>query len=192
MTTFKEWLWNKTKEPEYKDYSAYAAAVAAKEKEQKDRDSKYDTVKVNDIEIQGDEDFINKTKSALILLSRSKTFQEIKKYLGKIKQHRASGMNVYAKPPTFEVAKPTYSSGSKWYAGSIAHDTYHSYLYHNNQEWNGKKAEQECTRIQIKVYDEIIGKRIIPNPIDYINKRSMQSVIDNPTHQEVPYEKRDW
>jgi hypothetical protein len=192
MTTFKEWLWNKTKEPEYKDYSAYSAAMLAKEKEQKDKDSKYNTVKIDDIEIQGDEDFINKTKSALSLLSRSNTFQEIKKYLGKIKQHSASGMNVSAKPPTFEVAKSTYSSSPKWYAGSIAHDTYHSYLYHNNQEWNGKKAEQECTRIQIKVHDEIIGKRIIPNPIDYLNKRYLQSVANNPTHQDIPYEKRNW
>jgi hypothetical protein len=33
MTTFKEWLWTKEKpkEPEYKDYSAYSSAIAAKD-----------------------------------------------------------------------------------------------------------------------------------------------------------------
>jgi hypothetical protein len=192
MTTFKEWLWNKTKEPEYKDYSAYAAAMQAKEKEQQDRDSKYDTVKVNDIEIQGDEDFINKTKSALTLLSRSNTFQEIKKYLGKIKQHDKSGMNFYAKPPTFEVAKPTYSSNPKWYASTIAHDTYHSYLYHNNQEHSGKKAEQQCTEIQLKVWNEINKKGIIPSIMGLPHKLYLHSVKNNPTHQDIPYGQRDW
>ena len=151
MTTFKEWLWKK--EPEYQDYSAWSAA----ERERKDRLAKNSiTVEVDNIEIQGDKNFINKTKSALKLLSRSKTFQEIKKYLGKIKQTEkpTTVMVPWEKPPTCEVGQ-TYKSDIKWYASTIAHEAYHSYLYHNNQEYAGKNAEQNCVNIQIKVLEEL-------------------------------------
>jgi hypothetical protein len=137
------------------------------------------------IQLEGDEDFIDKTKKALMLLLKSGTFQEIKNYLGKIKQHHASGMRVYANPPTFEVNEPTWSSNiTGWYASTIAHDTYHSYLYHNNQEWHGKKAEQNCLRIQLSVLEEIGS--------DESTKEYIKSLLDNPVYQDINYAKRNW
>ena len=151
MTTFKEWLWKK--EPKYQDYSAWSAA----EREKEDRLAKNSiTVEVDNIEIQGDKTFVNKTKSALSLLSRSKTFQEIKKYLGKIKQIPSDKFQMapYAKPPTCEVGANTILT-IKSYGAGLAHEAYHSYLYHNNQEWRGKNAEEKCTQIEIKVLEEL-------------------------------------
>lgn len=152
MTTFKEWLWKK--EPKYQDYSAWSAA----EREKEERLAKNAiTVKVDNIEIEGDKNFINKTKSALSMLSRSKTFQEIKKYLGKIKQSTDSNkstMEPYAKPPTCNVSD-TAIKDIKLYALTLAHETYHSYLYHNKQPYAGKDAEQKCVNTEIKVLEEL-------------------------------------
>jgi hypothetical protein len=149
MTKFKEWLWKK--EPKYQDYSAWSAA----EREREERLAKNAiTVKVNNIEIQGDKNFVNKTKSALTLLSRSKTFQEIKKYLGKIKQSNKMVMIPWKKPPTCEVG-PDDMATTKLYAAALAHEAYHSYLYHNNQEYAGKNAEEKCVNTEIKVLEEL-------------------------------------
>jgi len=151
MTTFKEWLWKK--EPKSQDYSAWAAAEREKEELLA---KKSISVKIDNIEIQGDKNFVNKTKSALILLSRSKTFQEIKKYLGKIKQIPADKFQMapWEKPPTCEVGANTIFS-IKLYAAGLAHEAYHSYLYHNNQEYAGKNAEEKCVSTEIKVLEEL-------------------------------------
>jgi len=151
MKTFKEWLWKK--EPKSQDYSAWSAAEREKEELLA---KKSITVNVDNIEIQGDKTFVNKTKSALSLLSRSKTFQEIKKYLGRIKQIPSDKMQMAAweKPPTCEVGANTILT-IKSYAAGLAHEACHSYLYHNNQEWRGKNAEEKCVQIEIKVLEEL-------------------------------------
>jgi hypothetical protein len=64
-----------------------------------------------------------------------------------------------AKRPTFVVGRRTWSHSSLWYAGAIAHDAYHSKLYHDAKRgtahppadcWTGPEAERKCLAFQIE------------------------------------------
>ena len=118
--------------------------------------------------IEGDERFIAQTKRALGLLktkSNSVYKNMVLPYIKKIKAHRTSGMNVFAKVPTYEVGKRTAFSPLKWYASTIAHDAYHSKLYFDyrskhkgrvpRQVFASPKAERKCIKFQIKVAEKI-------------------------------------
>ena len=75
-------------------------------------------------------------------------------------------MRAYAKRPTFVVGKPTWKHSALWYAGAIAHDCYHSKLYHEARAstgttpsadcWTGSEAEKKCLAFQIEVL-EMLG-----------------------------------
>ena len=74
-------------------------------------------------------------------------------------------MRADAKRPTFVVGKPTWSHSALWYAGAIAHDSYHSKLYHDARQntgkrpsadsWTGKEAEKKCLAFQIEVLESL-------------------------------------
>ena len=150
------------------------------------------------IEIQGDSDFIIKTKKAItLLLERSLTFLQAKPFLGKIQQSQHSGMDNNQKVPTFNVAAGTSDTSTTWYAGSIAHDSYHSLLYSQYEEINGKipmpnkpdsseaaEEEKKCLAFQIQVLMEINAS---PQEIS-----DVQANMENPQYQKIPYEKRNW
>ena len=76
-------------------------------------------------------------------------------------------MWVYAAKPTFYVGRGTWERGGLlWYAGSIAHDSVHSRLYHDEKKrlngaepaalvWTGSQAEKVCMLFQSGVLEEL-------------------------------------
>lgn len=121
---------------------------------------------VDGIEVKGGGDFILRTKEVLDLLRPTAYFQGIQRYAAMIKEGKRSGMKAYARKPTYVVGKPTWAHSALWYAGTIAHDSYHSKLYHeakaNNQgkkpdadTWTGTEAEKKCLAFQLQVLEDL-------------------------------------
>jgi hypothetical protein len=118
---------------------------------------------VHGVEISGSDEFLSRTKEALDLLRPTPFFSEIQRTIALITQGKRSGMRAYAKRPAFVVGKRTWSHSALWYAGAIAHDSYHSKLYHDTREssgekppadcWTGIEAEKKCLAFQIKVLE---------------------------------------
>ena len=111
------------------------------------------------IEIRGRSEFVRRTEEALELLRNLPHFPEIQRHIAIIKQGRRSGMWAQAKRPTFAVGRRTWSHSALWYAGAIAHDAYHSKLYHDAKRetanpppdcWTGPEAERKCLAFQIE------------------------------------------
>ncbi len=125
--------------------------------------------KVRDgIVIEGNGRFVAQTKRALGLLKTKSNCiykNTILPHIKKIKLHKTSGMNVFAKVPAYEVGKQTAFSSLKWYASTIAHDAYHSKLYFDYKNKHGGRvpryvfaspeAEKKCIKLQIKVAKKI-------------------------------------
>lgn len=154
----------------------------------------------HDILIQGSKDFVARTKKVLSLLfEQSESFSTVSPYLGRIRQSARSGMRAYDLIPTFDVSDSTSGHSLIWYAGAIAHDAYHSLLYHRNKEiegkepeydkWTGDMAEKMCLKFQLQVLNELSADDSF---IDYI-----KGMLDNPTYHGNSkswrdYEKRQW
>jgi hypothetical protein len=111
------------------------------------------------IEVRGRAAFIRRTEEALALLRNLPQFPEIQRCVSVIKQGRRSGMWAQKKRPTFVVGRRTWSHSPLWYAGAIAHDAYHSKLYHDARResakppadsWTGPEAERRCLGYQIE------------------------------------------
>ena len=74
-------------------------------------------------------------------------------------------MRADAKRPTFVVGRATWKHSALWYAGTIAHDSYHSKLYHDAKAstgenppadcWTGSEAEKKCLAFQLQVLQEL-------------------------------------
>jgi len=119
------------------------------------------------IDIDGSFEFKEQVSGALILL-RKKSPQEykvIKNHIGKIEENSRSGMLPYAQPPTYQMSLKTALYSITWCAGTIAHDAYHSKLYHDYKKkygepipydsWAGFESEKKCLEFQIKTLKEI-------------------------------------
>ncbi|MEI6462526.1 MAG: hypothetical protein WCO33_02550 [bacterium] len=117
------------------------------------------------IEIIGDDDCENDTLNALKLLSAKApdTYRNVVKSIGII-ECAPSGSAMYADetPSRFVVGDNTRTYSIIWYAGSIAHDAFHSKLYHDylrthktqsvpDSIWIGKNAEEKCIAEQSRV-----------------------------------------
>lgn len=119
------------------------------------------------IEIVGDERFTQQVRSALSLLAERAPdeFREISRYVGRIRHAERSGMRAYDEPPTYELADPTAFYSVSWCAGTIAHDAFHSKLYHDyraehgepvpSDVWTGQRAEQRCNAFQLAVLRKV-------------------------------------
>ncbi|MDD5112296.1 MAG: hypothetical protein PHG85_07110 [Candidatus Altiarchaeota archaeon] len=153
------------------------------------------TLPAGAIQVDGSAAFTQETDKALKLLEGTKEYSEIAQNVGRVKESPKSGMNVYSDVPTFEVGQTTWQGGTVWYAGTIAHDSYHSKLYNDakaangGQEpdasaWTGAAAEQKCLQYQIKVLREMGGDA---STIEYL-----EGLAKNPTYQNVPYDSRNW
>jgi hypothetical protein len=137
------------------------------------------------ISVIGSADFIARTAEALDLLGATAHYRDIERYVAVIKQGRRSGMHANATKPTFVVGKRTWSHSPLWYAGAIAHDAYHSKLYHDGKAatggeppadcWTGKDAERECLAYQIEVLKALdAGERTVAY---------LEELRKNPTYQ---------
>lgn len=145
-------------------------------------------------EIQGAPVFVDRTREALTLLEGSTTFTQVERYISVIKEAEHSGMRAYGDRPVYEVGFRTWNYSAPWYAGTIAHDGYHSLLYHEAKgadtaeppatSWTGADAERKCLDFQARVLSEI---KADPALIKYVRGQAV-----NPTYQDIEYNKRNW
>ena len=150
------------------------------------------------IEVEGSDSFVAKTTEALTLLSKSSAFCGISNYLGKILEAQRSGMRANEDPPTYDVGQATWMANVIWYASTIAHDTYHSYLYHMaglrsaqvpEDAWKGADAEKKCNEFQVLVLKQL--KKTNEQTVSYyINYR--QQLMASGTDYYSNYAGRNW
>jgi hypothetical protein len=119
------------------------------------------------VAVYGSTSFIERVERSLNLLREksSDAFKLTQRYAPRIEQNSRSGMRAYDDPPTFDLSQKTASYSDSWCAGSIAHDTYHSKLYHEfldahggpvpDEAWSGKAKELECIHYQARVLRNI-------------------------------------
>ena len=111
-----------------------------------------------EIDISGSAEFIEQVSKALNLLKEKapSKYAIITKYIGRIEQGDKSGMWAKRNPPTYVIADKTTFSSITWCASTIAHDSYHSKLYHDymamnkravsDSVWKGEAAEKKMSR----------------------------------------------
>jgi hypothetical protein len=125
------------------------------------------TSRGSEVEIVGDPAFKKRVAEALKLLREKspEAYAVVKKYIGRIQQGERSGMWAERNPPTYEMSSRTAQHSLTWCAGTIAHDAYHSRLYHDylkdqgkpppHEYWAGAPAERKCIRFQLQVLRQI-------------------------------------
>jgi hypothetical protein len=138
------------------------------------------------IQLLGNTAFRARTLEALQLLSSCADFAVVEHHLVLIKQGVRSGMKAWTKPPAFIVGTATWQHSTVWYAGVLAHEAYHSKLYHDAkarcgrseppaETWTGAEAEKKCLVFQRRV---LIALGADSTVIAYIEKQ-----LENPTYQ---------
>lgn len=155
------------------------------------------------VQIRGDKAFIEQVEHSLRLLREKSpdAFRLTQRFAPRIAQSSRSGMRAYADPPTFDLSPKTANYSDTWCAGSIAHDTYHSKLYHEyldaheglvpDEEWSGKAKELECIHFQARVLREIGAP---PSEITYVDQLDGSHFDRNGDGKEtwIDYWLRDW
>jgi len=150
------------------------------------------------IPIIGDDSCKTKTNQALELLKNkaNTVFEFVVIHVGVIEcVDQGSGMKAFDTPPRYLAGKETVDAGTIWYAVTIAHDSYHSYLYSNYMKdnpqanyvpddiWTGGNAEAESLAFQ---YDALVLIGASQSTLDYV-KNTVES-----EYWEIPYEERWW
>lgn len=133
------------------------------------------------INIVGTPKFQDQVIAALVLLkTRSpEAYLIVSNYIGAIATARRSGMAAHRSPPTFDLSEQTAFFSLTWCAGAIAHDSFHSKLYHDylrshpdsksvpDDVWTGEAAELKCLAHQMQVAREVDAPMI---EIDWLAK----------------------
>ena len=150
-------------------------------------------------EIVGSTRFRSQVHRALLLIKArdADAYAIIMEDVGRIAEGKRSGMWAYRTPPTYEMSDATAFCSLTWCAATIAHDSFHSKLYHDYRKrhgevpdaiWTGTAAEQQCMKHQLTVM------RRIGSPQSEISYAETQAdghyVKDHETWDD--YEKRDW
>lgn len=119
------------------------------------------------LEISGSERYKEQVHRAIVLLQTRDlpAYKIVTDNVGRIQEGQPSGMQAYATPPVYVMSDLTAFSSLTWCAATIAHDSFHSKLYHDyqrthsgpvpNSVWIGRAAEQECMKHQISVMRRI-------------------------------------
>lgn len=122
---------------------------------------------VDDIQIRGSQKFVNQIKAALGLLRKAspESYVVVRVYVGRIEESRRSCMAATEDPPTAYFNEHSAFSSLTWCAGSIAHEAYHSKLYHEYRQehgepvpsnaWVGQLREQQCNVFQLQVLRDV-------------------------------------
>jgi len=151
-------------------------------------------------EIVGSPRFSHQVHQALLLLRErdANAYAIAKNYVGRIQQGERSGMWAYRTPPTYEMSDRTAFYSLTWCAATIAHDSFHSKLYHDHlkahggpvpdEVWIGTAAEKQCMQHQLRVMEHIGASQ---REIDYAKtQQDGHYTKDNETWQD--YKKRKW
>lgn len=122
---------------------------------------------VAQLQIVGSPEFSNQVHRAVTLLRERDlpAYVLLTNYVGRIKEAERSGMCAYDTPPTFELSASSAFSSVTWCASVIAHDSFHSKLYHDYRGpgqrevpapvWTGRAAERQCMTHQLSVMHRI-------------------------------------
>lgn len=124
-------------------------------------------VRGQQVTLIGSEAFTNHVGQSLRLLEQKapSAYTTVTNYVKRIRQGQHSGMWAYETPPTYEMSDTTAFYSLTWCAATIAHDAFHSKLYHDyrsahgtpvpNAIWTGLQAEQACMKHQLAVMKAI-------------------------------------
>jgi hypothetical protein len=146
------------------------------------------------IEIIGTKKFRSEIVAALDLLKLKSpvAYQIVTNNIGVIRESEHSGMRADQTPPVFEINDRSAYYSLTWCAGDIAHDSFHSKLYHDYQKlhsktvpedvWTGHDAEVICLKHQSQVLKEIGAP---DGEVTYCEHIS-------PDYADVDYNKRNW
>lgn len=98
------------------------------------------------ITIDGNENFIKRTKGALnYIANRAPDYMaHVVEHIGVIRQASQSGVHVTYNPPVFDVGYRTFTAGAEWYSSCIVHDATHVWLYRQGKPYSGREAEDVC------------------------------------------------
>ena len=157
----------------------------------------------SDIKIIGTDKFKKQVKEALDLLKEKspRAYAMANRYIGIIEQSQRSGMTAYEEPPSFQLADRSAFYSITWCAGVIAHDSYHSKLYHDykdfhkrrvpNEIWIGANAEKKCMKHQLQILKEIGAPA---HEIEHTKKTNpnFYDVNQDGQYDWDDYEARDW
>jgi hypothetical protein len=125
------------------------------------------TAPTSEPEIVGSARFIRQVYQAMLLLKTHDpgAYTIVTSYVGRIEEAPRSGMWAYSTPPTYAMSDRTAFYSITWCAATIAHDSFHSKLYHEYQTahqgrvpdavWTGVAAEQQCMKHQLTVMERI-------------------------------------
>jgi hypothetical protein len=115
------------------------------------------------VDIEGSQGYQRQVKRCLKLLSQKapKEYKLVTDYIGVISQSKRSGMRAWENPPRYQMSDKTAFHSLTWCAGTIAHDSYHSYLYNKYlpvgggkppyDKWAGITAEKKAIKFQLTV-----------------------------------------
>ena len=151
-------------------------------------------------EIMGSVQFSNQVHNAMVLLKARDpdAYAILTNNVGRIQEGKRSGMWAYNTPPTYEMSDATAFISLTWCAATIAHDSFHSKLYHEYQKahggqvpdavWTGRAAEQRCMTHQLAVMERIGATTW---EIDYAKRQTNGDYAkDGETWED--YKKRAW
>ncbi len=155
----------------------------------------------SDVEIMGSAKFTDQIVKALTLL-KSKApdaYSIVINYVKRIEQGERSGMWAYKTPPTYEIADKTAFYSLTWCAATIAHDSFHSKLYHDYKTrhgepvpdsiWTGTEAEKQCMEHQITVMSLIGAPK---SEIDYSKQQADGQYVDDKETRGHYRKNRNW
>ena len=144
--------------------------------------------------IEGSPPFCDQVQKALLVLKNRapESFAIVTNYVGTIRQSPHSGMNATKKPPVFDLNDRSAFYSVTWCAGAIAHDSFHSKLYHDYKQrhhwfvprkvWTGEESERKCLEHQLAALRQIGAGT---NEIAHCQAATLDYV-------KVPYGKRNW
>ena len=144
--------------------------------------------------IQGPPQFSAQVERALQLLKTQspQAYLVVTNQVGIIRQGKHSGMRASQKPPVFDLNDRSAFYSVTWCAGVIAHDSFHSKLYHDYKRehwlfvprkiWTGREAEAKCLEHQLRVLTDISAPE---SEISYCK-------AVGPDYTDVSYRKRNW
>jgi|SRR5579859_1042211 len=159
-----------------------------------------DHTRASEPEIKGSAQFRNQVHEAVALLKARDpdAYVILTNFVGRIQEAKRSGMLAYNTPPTNEMSDATAFYSLTWCAATIAHDSFHSKLYHEYQKahdslvpdaaWTGRAAEQQCMKHQLAVMERIGATTW---EIDYAKRQANGDYAkDSETWED--YKKRTW
>jgi hypothetical protein len=153
-----------------------------------------------EIEVVGSDRFRNQVHDALLLLKTrdAYAYKIVAMHVKRIEEGERSGMWSYKDLPTYEMSDATAYYSVTWCASTIAHDSFHSKLYHEflishggpvpDDVWTGTAAERQCMAHQLSVMEHIGASR---PEIDWAKQQAGGNYAKDKENWR-DYQKRNW